>query len=127
MMPLLTALESAARALGPDVPLRVTVAGEGPELAAAREFVAERGLSDRLHLPGRLSRAELIALYRDADVYVAPGVDDALSVAVQEAQAAGLAIVSRSQPGATELPEGGVTSPPAPADHAPGRALATPV
>lgn len=124
MMPLLTALESAARALGPDVPLRVTVAGEGPELAAAREFVAERGLSDRLHLPGRLSRAELIALYRDADVYVAPGVDDAFSVAVQEAQAAGLAIVSRSQSGAAELLEDGVTGLLAPDDDALSRAVA---
>lgn len=109
MMPLLAVLESAARILGPQTPLRVTVPGEGPELAAAREFVAERGIEDRLHLPGRLSREELVALYREADVYVAPGVDDAFSVAVQEAQAAGLAIVSRSQSGAAELIEEGVT------------------
>ena len=80
-------------------------------------------IADRLHLPGRLSRTELIALYRDADVYVAPGVDDAFSVAVQEAQAAGLAIVSRSQSGAAELLEDGVTGLLAPDDDALSRAV----
>ena len=108
MLPLLAVLERAAQLAGPHAPLRVTVPGEGPELGFARSYATRHGLAEWMHLPGRLAHDELVTLYRSADVYVAPGVDDAFSVAVQEAQAAGLAIVSRSQSGAAELLEDGV-------------------
>ena len=108
MLPMLAVLEQAARRAGPGANLKVTIPGEGSELPAARAYVAEHGMTDWVDLPGRLDREQLIQLYASADVYVAPGVDDAFSVAVQEAQAAGLAIVSRSQSGAAELIQDGV-------------------
>ncbi|MEE6274250.1 glycosyltransferase family 4 protein [Georgenia sp. MJ206] len=107
MMPLLEALRRAGELL-PDDALEVTIAGAGPQLGDAEAFLAEHGMTGWVHLPGRLSRADLIELYRRADVYLAPGVQDAFSVAVQEAQAAGLAIVSRAQSGAAELLTEGV-------------------
>lgn len=108
MLPLLGVLERAEQLAAPHAPLKVTVPGEGPELSFARAYVASHGMRNWMHLPGRVDHDELVRLYRSADVYVAPGVDDAFSVAVQEAQAAGLAIVSRSQSGAAELLTDGV-------------------
>ncbi|PZR54929.1 glycosyltransferase family 1 protein [Xylanimonas oleitrophica] len=107
VLPMLEALRSAAGRL-PAGALRATVAGEGPELDAARRYVAQHRL-DWVELPGRLSPEALHDLYARADVYLAPGVQDAFSVAVQEAWAAGLAVVSRSQSGAAELLEDGVS------------------
>src|SRR5690606_16912224 len=72
VLPLLEALRHA-RDLLPDGGLEVTIAGEGPQLGAAEAFLAAHGMTDWVHLPGRLSRTELIDLYRRADVYLAPG------------------------------------------------------
>lgn len=103
MVPLVRALLAAHAADGVAGNLRVTLAGVGPQLEAARSLVRAAGAGSWLELPGRLGLPALTELYRVADVYLAPGVDDAFSVAVQEARAAGLAIVSRSQSGAAEL------------------------
>ncbi|MEE6280715.1 glycosyltransferase family 4 protein [Georgenia sp. MJ170] len=103
MLELVRALLRAHRADGVAGRLQVTLAGVGPQLEAARTLVRAAGAESWLRLPGRFELPALIELYRTADVYLAPGVDDAFSVAVQEARAAGLAIVSRSQSGAAEL------------------------
>jgi len=109
VLPLLEALRRTRELLGPEAEaLYVTIAGEGEELGKARAFLATHGMTDWVALPGRLSRDELKTLYRRADVYLAPGVLDAFSVASQEAQAAGLAILTRSQSGAAELVTEGV-------------------
>jgi len=110
VLPLLESLRLARELLGPDdgAALHVTIAGEGEELGKAHAFLAAHGMSGWVSLPGRLSRHELKDLYRRADVYLAPGVLDAFSVASQEAQAAGLAILTRSQSGAAELVTDGV-------------------
>jgi hypothetical protein len=79
-----------------------TSGGDGPQLGDARRLVRERGLSDVVRLVGRLSPTELKRLYMRADVFVAPAVQDAFGIAALEAQAAGLAVVSRSQSGVAE-------------------------
>lgn len=101
ILPLLRILASARREL-PDAPMRATIAGDGPLLERARAWVRRRGLEDWLQLPGRMDAAGLQRLYRSADVYLAPVVLEAFSIAVLEAQAAGLAVVVRSQSGAAE-------------------------
>lgn len=103
LVPLVRALLEAHRAPGVTGNLRVTLAGVGPQLEDARALVRRAGAGSWLELPGQLGLDGLTELYRVADVYLAPGVDDAFSVAVQEARAAGLAIVSRAQSGAAEL------------------------
>lgn len=109
VLPLLEALRQTRELLGERAgELYVTIAGEGEELGKARAFLEANEMTGWVSLPGRLSREQLKELYRRADVYLAPGVLDAFSVASQEAQAAGLAIVSRSQSGAAELVTEGV-------------------
>ncbi|MGM0385053.1 MAG: glycosyltransferase family 4 protein [Actinomycetota bacterium] len=105
---LLRVLETARDQLGPGAPLRATIAGDGPQLESARAWVRRHGMEGWVHLPGRLDRAGLQELYRRADAYLAPVVLEAFSIAVLEAQAAGLAVVVRAQSGAAERLTDGV-------------------
>lgn len=108
VFPLLRMLLAAHRELGPHSGLRATIAGSGPELARSRAWVADHGMADWVTLPGRLSADELRAVYAAADIYLAPVILEAFSIAILEAQSAGLAIVCRSQSGAAERLTDGV-------------------
>jgi glycosyltransferase involved in cell wall biosynthesis len=122
MLPLLAAVAEAAERLPSDA-LFVTLAGDGPERAAALRFVAERGLRDIVALPGRLTGTELKRLYARADVFAAPAVAEAFGLAALEAHAAGLAVVTRSGSGVAERVVDGVTGLVAPDDGALASAL----
>lgn len=108
MLPLLTAAADAVSRL-PAGALFVTLAGDGPERAAARRFVAEHGLRDVVSLPGRLTGTELKRLYARADVFAAPAVAEAFGLAALEAQAAGLTVVTRAGSGVAERVVDGAT------------------
>ncbi|WP_069387830.1 glycosyltransferase family 4 protein [Cellulosimicrobium cellulans] len=107
VLPLLEVVREAAARV-PAGSLHATVAGDGPELEAARRFVAQHGLRDVVSLPGRLSATELKRLYARADVFAAPAVEEAFGIAALEGQAAGLVVVTRSQSGVAERLTDGV-------------------
>jgi glycosyltransferase involved in cell wall biosynthesis len=74
---------------------RLLVAGDGP----AREEVhrAFAALRRRVHWLGTMSASALAPVYAAADVYVWPGINEAIGMATLEAQAAGLpAVVGNS-------------------------------
>ncbi len=100
VLPLVEAVAAAVRRAPGG--LVATIGGDGPQLDDARRLVREKGLADVVRLVGRLTPAELQRLYTRADVFVAPAVQDAFGIAALEAQAAGLAVVSRSQSGVAE-------------------------
>lgn len=122
MLPLLAAVADAASRL-PDDALFVTLAGDGPERAAALRFVAEHGLRDVVALPGRLTATELKRLYARADVFAAPAVAEAFGLAALEAQAAGLTVVTRAGSGVAERVRDGDTGLVVPDDAALAAAL----
>lgn len=66
----------AELATGTAAPFDLTIVGEGPDRVALEDRVAARGLTGVVHLPGRTTHAELPALYRSADIVVAPSVVD---------------------------------------------------
>ncbi|MBD5786853.1 glycosyltransferase family 4 protein [Cellulosimicrobium terreum] len=101
VLPLLEVVREVAARV-PDGALHVTLAGDGPQLAEARRFVAEHGLDQVVSLPGRLDATGLKRLYARADVFAAPAVEEAFGIAALEGQAAGLAVVTRSQSGVAE-------------------------
>ena len=105
------------------IPFRLQLAGSGPEEERIRRRIAELGLTDRVRLLGLVPHAELLRRYRhgEVDCVVLPSVDlghgehEGISVALIEAMAHGVPVVSTTTGGQAELLGGGsgVMVPPA--------------
>lgn len=83
------------------------VVGDGP----AREMVANAfaSLGDRVTLTGQMEPDQLAALYAASDLYVWPAVNEAYGMALLEAQAAGLPVLSVRTRGVPDIVEHGAT------------------
>ncbi|HZM36995.1 MAG TPA: glycosyltransferase family 4 protein [Burkholderiales bacterium] len=75
-----------------DLPWRLLVAGDGA--ARGRVEAAFDELKDRVKFLGALEEEALVRLYGAGDLMVWPGVNEAFGMALLEAQAAGLPVVS---------------------------------
>ncbi|MCW2673280.1 MAG: GDP-mannose-dependent alpha-(1-6)-phosphatidylinositol monomannoside mannosyltransferase [Frankiales bacterium] len=110
----LTTLEACRRAAASGAQLRVTVVGDGPLRAELEQAAAASGLT--VELPGAQPHGEVLAAMRDADVFAQHSVTDAatgdeegLPVAILEAMAHGLPVVSTRHAGIPEAVVEGVT------------------
>ena len=78
----------------------LTIAGEGPQRAEVERIIAATGLGGRVELKGAVTHAEAAALMAAADVYTqhskvaSDGDEEGWPVAIAEACAAGLPVVS---------------------------------
>jgi glycosyltransferase involved in cell wall biosynthesis len=96
-----TLLEAAAR-----VPDAVFVlAGDGPERESLEALAQQLGVSDRVRFLGR--REDVPELLAACDVFALPSLYEGSSLAVLEAMAAGIPIVSSAIGGTDELIENG--------------------
>ncbi len=75
-----------------DLPWRLVVAGDGPARAAVENLF--RKLSPRVRFLGALEEDPLARLYSACDLLAWPAVNEAFGMALLEAQAAGLPVVS---------------------------------
>lgn len=81
------------------------LAGEGPEREALEALAAQRGIADRVRFLGR--REDVPQLLAACDVFALPSLYEGSSLAVLEAMAAGIPIVSSAIGGTDELIEDG--------------------
>jgi glycosyltransferase involved in cell wall biosynthesis len=81
------------------------LAGEGPERESLEALAAQLGFADRVRFLGR--REDVPQLLAAADVFVLPSLYEGSSLAVLEAMAAGIPIVSSAIGGTDELIEDG--------------------
>lgn len=81
------------------------LAGEGPEREALEAQAAELGVADRVRFLGR--REDIPQLLATCDVFALPSLYEGSSLAVLEAMAAGIPIVSSAIGGTEELIEDG--------------------
>jgi glycosyltransferase involved in cell wall biosynthesis len=102
------AFADALRFVGQVPPMRLVIAGEGPDREAIRRLAAELGVGDRLELPGQLSRDELRALYAGAHAFVLPSERESFGIAALEARAAGLPVIAMLASGARDFIRHGV-------------------
>jgi glycosyltransferase involved in cell wall biosynthesis len=88
--------EVVAALATPEVRVRrwtAVIAGNGP-VEEFRGRVAGLGLSDRVHLPGWQSSERVRALLQAADILLLPSRQEGLPMAILEAMATGVAVVS---------------------------------
>ncbi|WP_068423779.1 glycosyltransferase family 4 protein [Janibacter terrae] len=99
---MLSVVAAAHRRLGPGT-MVLDVYGEGPLRPWLEARVAALGLADVVHLRGRVTRTELAAAWREADVYLSPTRLEAFGIAALEARTAGLPVVARGDSGVREV------------------------
>lgn len=82
--------------------LKLTFVGDGTELGALKECVAEKGLQD-VRFTGRLDGMELAKEYKAANFFFFPSYGEGLPTVVLEAMAFGLPVFSRKVGGLVDF------------------------
>jgi phosphatidylinositol alpha 1,6-mannosyltransferase len=100
---LLRLLREAQEQVGPDGPMRVTVAGEGPARPLMRAYLRRHDMTDWVQLVGRLDRPGVRDLLASADIFVNPTVRESFGIATLEARTAGVPVVARTGNGVAEF------------------------
>jgi len=106
----LASYRALAAALGRtlDLKWRLVVAGDGPAHAEVQALL-EAALPERSVLLGELRHREVAEMCAASDLYVWPAVNEAYGMALLEAQAAGIAVVSCATRGVPDVVEHGRT------------------
>jgi len=91
-----------------DLPWRLVVAGDGSARAEAHAAL-ESAVPGRTAFLGTLGNRDLAHMYAACDLYAWPAVNEAYGMALLEAQAAGLPIVSRATRGVPDVVADGTT------------------
>ena len=91
-----------------DIPLHLTIVGDGPLLGAVQRQIARRGLDPSVTLTGRREPSAVLDLLRSSDLYVAPSIRESFGLAALEARAVGLPVVGYAVSGLTEFIRTGV-------------------
>ncbi len=73
---------------------RAIIAGDGPEHANLRALAGELGLGQAVRFTGALPDDQLAQLYRQADVFCLPSVQEGFGIVFLEAMACGLPVVA---------------------------------
>jgi glycogen(starch) synthase len=97
----------AAARLPQDVHL--VVAGTGPAARTVLDRAAARGVADRVHLPGRLDRGQVVTVTAAAVALVVPSRVEAFGIVVLEGWRAGVPVVATTHGGPPEFVADGET------------------
>jgi glycosyltransferase involved in cell wall biosynthesis len=100
---LVRAFAEAVRFVAGAPPMRLTIAGDGPDRSDVRRLAAELGIEANVTLAGHLDRAQLRSLYASADVFVLPSERESFGIAALEARAAGLPVIAMLAGGARDF------------------------
>ena len=98
-------IDAVATLVSEGLDLELVLAGEGPLQGEYLRQAADRGIADRLILPGPVS--DMVSFYQSLDVFALPSFEEGLALVVLEAMASGLCIVASALDGMDEavLPE----------------------
>jgi phosphatidyl-myo-inositol dimannoside synthase len=96
--------------LAREVPdIQYVVVGGGTDLERHKQLAQKLGVAERVHFLGFLSNEDLLARYRDCDVFVMPSAGEGFGFVFLEAMKYGKAIVAANSGGAPEVVEDQVT------------------
>jgi colanic acid/amylovoran biosynthesis glycosyltransferase len=98
------------------VPHSVVIIGDGPQRSELESLIESLGLRDTIRLPGYCSPGEVQRTLREADAFVLPvvwdpvlNIPEGVPVALMEAMAMGLPVVSARTAGIPELIDDGIS------------------
>ncbi len=91
-----------------DLPVTLTVVGDGPLMDRVARRARRADLRGAVELPGRLEPVEVQQVLRGADVYVAPAPLESFGLAALEARCVGLPVVARAGSGVQDFVRQGV-------------------
>jgi colanic acid/amylovoran biosynthesis glycosyltransferase len=111
-------IEYALRAIGQvngelNVQIEYTVVGDGERRAELEDLAYDLGIKSFVHFAGWKSKAEVLNLLGDAHLFLAPSVtaasgdQEGIPVAIMEAMARGLPVISTQHSGIPELVDDG--------------------
>ena len=98
---LLRMFERLARSV--DVPLELTVIGDGPRRPELERRLSGSPVADLVRISGRVEPEEVRGLLSRADIYVAPAILESFGLAALEARSVGLPVVGRAGNGLTDF------------------------
>jgi glycosyltransferase involved in cell wall biosynthesis len=85
---------------------KVTIVGRGDKETEFRNKIAQSGLESCIELKGAVLHADMPAIYKAADLFVLPSLNEGMSNAVLEAMAAGLPVIVTYTGGTAEMLRG---------------------
>ncbi len=97
VMPLLRMLADAGELA--NVPLHLTVIGDGPALSRARRYARSANLP--VVFAGRMSPEQVKQALAGADIFIQPSIKESFGIAALEARTMGVPVICRSQTGTT--------------------------
>ncbi len=107
-------VEACAILKGRGLSFRCRIAGDGSQRPVLEAAIQRLGLTQEVELTGRYVQSQMRELFAEADVFVLPcittgsGEVDGIPVALMEAMAAGISVISTPVSGIPELIESGV-------------------
>ncbi|MEY4348221.1 MAG: hypothetical protein RIS43_640 [Actinomycetota bacterium] len=102
VLPLLKLMHKLHHAFGTRTP-HLTIAGSGPQFAAAQKFIERNNLQSVVTLVGRLDRAALKELFTNSDAFIQLSELESFGLAAIEARAVGLPVFGRTGNGLSEF------------------------
>ena len=104
-----TLLEAAALLAKRGRPVRLRFIGDGPERSRLEAISIELGLAEGVEMLGSCTPAEVQAALKQADLFCLPSFAEGIPVAIMEAMAVGVPVVSTLCGGIPELVRDGVS------------------
>jgi glycogen(starch) synthase len=81
----------------------LVIAGDGPEKSRLERLVADRGLSERVHLIGALPRRQVVTLLGRATALAVPSTVEAFGIVILEGWRAGIPVLATNRGGPPEF------------------------
>ena len=105
----LDVLIDAVSQLKRDMEIKLTILGNGPEMANLQNYVSEKGLEGIVEMPGFIARDELLNYYRSCDIFVLPSINEGFGLTLAEAMLNRKPVIGTDSGGIPDLIEDGRT------------------
>lgn len=95
--------ESMSRLKERNYEVELTLLGDGPDRGFLENLSKEMGIEDRVHFGGFVDQDTIARTLRESDVFVLPSFAEGIPVALMEAMAIGIPVITTYVGGITEL------------------------